>query len=66
LAEEDLPELQRTAMALTFDGHTPTEIAQLLHQNAATVRSNLRHARMRLRDEFGNPPSGQAINHMKE
>lgn len=59
---------QRTAMALTFDGYTPTEIAKLLHQNAATVRSNLRHARMRLRDEFGKPTSHRPheIDHMKE
>jgi RNA polymerase sigma-70 factor (ECF subfamily) len=49
-----LPHAQRTAMALTFDGYTPAEIAALLQQkSAATVRSNLRHARMRLQGKFG-------------
>jgi DNA-directed RNA polymerase specialized sigma24 family protein len=56
-----LPPAQLTAMALTFDGYTPTEIAQTLHQDASTVRSNLRHARKRLRDEIENPAGRQAI-----
>jgi RNA polymerase sigma-70 factor (ECF subfamily) len=56
-----LPPAQLTAMALTFDGYTPTEIAQTLHQDARTVRSNLRHARKRLRDEIENPAGRQAI-----
>lgn len=56
-----LPPAQLMVMALTFDGYTPTEIAQMLDQDASTVRSNLRHARKRLRDEFENPASGQAV-----
>ncbi|MGH3976340.1 MAG: sigma-70 family RNA polymerase sigma factor [Pseudonocardiaceae bacterium] len=49
-----LPPAQRTVMALTLDGYTPTEIAQMLHQRAETVRSNLRHARWKLRGELKN------------
>jgi RNA polymerase sigma factor (sigma-70 family) len=56
-----LPPAQLTAMALTFDGYTPTEIAQMLDQDASTVRSNLRHARKRLRDEFESPANNQAV-----
>lgn len=56
-----LPPAQLAAMALSFDGYTTVEIAQMLHQNADTVRSNLRHARKRLRDDFENPAGGQAI-----
>lgn len=55
-----LPRAQLTAMALTFDGYTPTEIAQMLDQDASTVRSNLRHARKRLKDEFESPANRQA------
>ena len=55
-----LPPAQLTAIALTFDGYTPTEIAQMLGQDASTVRSNLRHARKRLRDEFESPANRQA------
>lgn len=50
-----LPPAQLMAMALTFDGYTPTEIAQMLQQDASTVRSNLRHARKRMQDELENP-----------
>lgn len=57
-----LPPVQLTAMALTLDGYTPTEIAQMLHQRADTVRSNLRYARRRLRDELENPAGGQSID----
>jgi RNA polymerase sigma factor (sigma-70 family) len=56
-----LPPAQLTAMALTFDGYTATEIAQMLDLDASTVRSNLRHARKRLRDEFESPAGGQAV-----
>lgn len=47
-----LPAAQRHVMALTFDGYTPTEIAEILAQPPATVRSNLRHARRALRRQF--------------
>lgn len=56
-----LPPAQLTVMALTFDGYTPTEIAQMLHQDAKTVRSNLRHARKRLQNEFENLLSRQTV-----
>ena len=49
-----LPRAQRHIMALTFDGYTPNEIAGILAQPAATVRSNLRHARRALSRQF-NP-----------
>lgn len=39
---------QRTVMALTVDGYSPAEIAEMTGQPAATVRSNLRHARTNL------------------
>lgn len=62
-----LPAAQRVAMALTFDGYTPAEIAELLHQKPVTVRSNLRHARMRLRHELQNPAAdGKVAGNDKE
>jgi len=44
----ELPPAQRRVMAWSFDGYTPTEIAEILGEEAATVRSNLRHARRQL------------------
>nr|WP_237683549.1 sigma-70 family RNA polymerase sigma factor [Nocardiopsis sinuspersici] len=44
-----LPRAQREVMALIVDGHTITEIAELLSKDVATVRSNLRHARRALK-----------------
>ncbi|MFG1659591.1 RNA polymerase sigma factor [Micromonospora chersina] len=43
-----LPARQREVIALNFDGYNPTEIAEMLQLDVATVRSNLRHARQRL------------------
>jgi RNA polymerase sigma-70 factor (ECF subfamily) len=43
-----LPPAQRRVMAWTYDGYSPGEIAEILGQDAATVRSNLRHARQQL------------------
>ncbi|GAB2577095.1 RNA polymerase sigma factor [Kribbella endophytica] len=40
-----LPRVQRTIMALSIDGHSNAEIAEILSKPAATVRSNLRTAR---------------------
>ncbi|SHM86506.1 RNA polymerase sigma factor [Cryptosporangium aurantiacum] len=48
-----LPAAQRHAIALTIDGYSPAEIAGILAQPAATVRSNLRHARKALRRQLG-------------
>ncbi|MEV6704299.1 RNA polymerase sigma factor [Micromonospora wenchangensis] len=43
-----LPERQRQVMALKVDGLSDEEIAKVTGQKAATVRSNLRHARIKL------------------
>jgi RNA polymerase sigma-70 factor (ECF subfamily) len=40
-----LPARQRQVLALTYDGWTPKEIAEMLGINSLTVRSNLRKAR---------------------
>ncbi|MFJ8034668.1 RNA polymerase sigma factor [Streptomyces sp. NPDC096032] len=40
---------QRRVMAFLFDGYKPDEIAELLEKNPDTVRSNIRHARNRLK-----------------
>jgi len=50
-----LPDAQREVMALTLDGYMPVEIADLLQKPVDTVRSNLRHARSKLRHELQNP-----------
>ncbi|MDR6318430.1 RNA polymerase sigma factor [Actinoplanes couchii] len=44
----ELSPAQRTVFALATDGFDPVEIAEITRQNAATVRSNLRHSRRRL------------------
>lgn len=41
---------QRRVMAYVFDGYAPEEIAALLNKNPGTVRSNIRHARKRLKE----------------
>ena len=48
----NLPAAQREVMALTVDGFDPTEIAEIVGKSPATVRSNLREARRKLRDEL--------------
>ncbi|GAA3026865.1 RNA polymerase sigma factor [Streptomyces glomeratus] len=48
-ALQELPEQQRSVMAWHFDGYKPSEIAHHLGVSAVTVRSNLRHARERLK-----------------
>lgn len=54
-----LPGLQRTVLAWSLDGFTPAEIAQALRVDPATVRSNLRHVRERLRRHRAAPPDDQ-------
>ncbi|MGW4526623.1 RNA polymerase sigma factor [Amycolatopsis sp. NPDC004378] len=44
-----LPGQQRMVLAWSLDGFTPTQIANALRIAPATVRSNLRHVRERLR-----------------
>jgi DNA-directed RNA polymerase specialized sigma24 family protein len=44
-----LPGQQRLVLAWSLDGFTPTQIAEALRIAPATVRSNLRHVRERLR-----------------
>lgn len=44
-----LPDTQRTVLAWSLDGFTPADVAAALRMPPATVRSNLRHARDRLR-----------------
>lgn len=44
-----LDQEQRRVMAFLYDGYSPDEIAKLLDKKAATVRSNIRHARKRLK-----------------
>lgn len=46
-----LPPAQREVMAWTYDGYRPTEIADLLGKEPATVRSALRQARATLQAE---------------
>jgi RNA polymerase sigma-70 factor (ECF subfamily) len=45
-----LPLMQRIVLALTYDGFTCREIAELLGITEATVRSHLRHARNNLKE----------------
>jgi RNA polymerase sigma-70 factor (ECF subfamily) len=52
-----LPPRQREAMALTFDGYTPAEIAAMTDSSDNTVRSNLRYARQRLRQVLEPSPA---------
>ena len=44
-----LPPAQREVMALAYDNFTAAEIAEQLGRNEETIRSNLRHARHRLK-----------------
>jgi RNA polymerase sigma factor (sigma-70 family) len=46
-----LPPAQRAIMTLTYEGLNTAEISEALKITAATVRSNLRHARHALREQ---------------
>lgn len=46
---EQLPSRQRQVMAWTYDGCTPTEIAEELKMNPEAVRSSLKKARATLK-----------------
>ncbi|WP_410673289.1 RNA polymerase sigma factor [Amycolatopsis sp. cmx-4-68] len=54
-----LPGQQRMVLAWSLDGFTPAQIAQALRIAPATVRSNLRHVRERLRRHRAAPPGDQ-------
>jgi DNA-directed RNA polymerase specialized sigma24 family protein len=54
-----LPGRQRMVLAWSLDGFTPAQIAQALRIAPATVRSNLRHVRERLRRHRAAPPGDQ-------
>jgi len=54
-----LPGQQRTVLAWSLDGFTPSQIAHALRIAPATVRSNLRHVRERLRRHRAAPPGDQ-------
>lgn len=54
-----LPGQQRMVLAWSLDGFTPTQIANALSIAPATVRSNLRHVRERLRRHRAAPPGDQ-------
>ena len=57
-ALRELPRRQREAMAWTMDGFKPSEIATFTNQEAATIRSNLRFARMRLSERLEGDDRG--------
>jgi RNA polymerase sigma factor (sigma-70 family) len=50
----ELPPIQRLVMAWHYDGFSPTEIAEILDKPPATIRSDLRHARSRLKGQLFN------------
>ena len=54
-----LPGRQRMVLAWSLDGFTPAQIAKALRVAPATVRSNLRHVRERLRRHRAAPPEDQ-------
>ncbi|MEV6646595.1 sigma-70 family RNA polymerase sigma factor [Amycolatopsis sp. NPDC051371] len=54
-----LPGQQRLVLAWSLDGFTPTQIATALRIAPATVRSNLRHVRERLRRHRAASPGDQ-------
>lgn len=58
---KQLPERQRDVMAWFYDGYSPTEIAQMLGIPRATVDSNLRHARKKLRSLLSGPDTGEEM-----
>jgi RNA polymerase sigma-70 factor (ECF subfamily) len=62
----ELPTAQRKVMALAIDGFEPAKIAEMLQMPAATVRSNLRHARDRLRREINDVNDKQSSRRERE
>ncbi|MCR6483141.1 sigma-70 family RNA polymerase sigma factor [Amycolatopsis sp. OK19-0408] len=54
-----LPDQQRMVLTWSLDGFTPTQIARALRVAPATVRSNLRHVRERLRRHRAASPGDQ-------
>lgn len=54
-----LPGQQRMVLAWSLDGFTPSQIAHALRIAPATVRSNLRHVRERLKRHRAAPPGDQ-------
>ncbi|MEU6301689.1 RNA polymerase sigma factor [Streptomyces chartreusis] len=52
--QKHLTGAQRIIMAWHLDGYEPQEIAQVLNKDKATVRSNLRHARIKLASALEN------------
>lgn len=49
-----LPERQRETFSLLLDDFTVEEVAEIMDVSTETVRSNLRHARKRLKKEVSN------------
>ncbi|MER8159965.1 RNA polymerase sigma factor [Streptomyces sp. NPDC094472] len=58
---KQLPERQRDVMAWFYDGYSPKEIAQMLGIPRATVDSNLRHARKKLKSLLGGADTGEEM-----
>jgi DNA-directed RNA polymerase specialized sigma24 family protein len=52
-AMRHLPQAQREIIALVADGYAPAEIADMTGKSSSVVRSNLAHARRRLREKLG-------------
>ncbi|MGQ4389071.1 sigma factor-like helix-turn-helix DNA-binding protein [Streptomyces sp. SAS_270] len=55
-----LPQRQREVMAWHLDDYRPEEIAEILGLKRATVDSNLRHARGKLRQAWSGNRRGEA------
>ncbi|QQM46370.1 RNA polymerase sigma factor [Streptomyces liliifuscus] len=56
----ELPPRQQEVMAWHLDGYRPEEIAEILGSKRATVDSNLRHARDKLRKAWNDDERGEA------
>ena len=57
-----LPSIQRSVFALTYDGFACEDIGEILDMKEATVRSNLRHARKTLSDWWNRRVGGGAAD----
>ncbi|MFF7205334.1 RNA polymerase sigma factor [Streptomyces sp. NPDC008141] len=55
---------QRRVMAFLYDGWTAEEIAELLGKKASTVRSNIRHARKRLKKAIAEEQAAEVGPHV--